>query len=83
MATIIYKCQQSGMGKCDGTGWHVQTYHAPTGIQWSEQECPKYASKTEAQASCLGDSGLDRYYGALALGYRGSEALVIARRETR
>jgi hypothetical protein len=35
--------------------WIVQTYHGPTGMPWSDQECPHYQTRAEARVA------LDRY----------------------
>ena len=47
----IYPCSAlASRGSCPGTGrgWHVQTYHSPTGSPWWEDETPWYRSKTLA-----------------------------------
>jgi hypothetical protein len=43
----IHRCQQYGVGSCDGRGWHRYTYH-PGGTMWAEELRPKYATKREA-----------------------------------
>ena len=30
--------------------WYVQTYHSPTGMAWSDEECPHYDTIAEAKA---------------------------------
>jgi len=46
----IFRCEQLGVGQCDGKGWHVQTFHDLTGVPWSEKECPKFPTFAAAKA---------------------------------
>lgn len=55
-ARQVYRCTQLNIGECDGKGWHRITHHHPTGIRWSEENQPKYATKAEAIAAVLLDS---------------------------
>ena len=32
-----------GTGRHRG-GWYIQTYHSPTGMPWSDEECPHFDS---------------------------------------
>ena len=29
--------------------WYIQTYHSPTGMPWSDEECPHYATLAQAR----------------------------------
>ena len=47
----VHRCQQYGIGSCNGKGWHVYTYHEATGILWAEEYRPKFATKAEAMSA--------------------------------
>jgi hypothetical protein len=49
MGQVIRRCGQYGIGDCNGKGWHIRTYHYPSGIQWAEEEQPKFSSLQAAK----------------------------------
>ena len=50
MTREIFRCTLLNVLSCYGKGWHRQTYHH-TGNPWSEEHCPLYPTKREAQAA--------------------------------
>lgn len=51
-AAQVHPCGQTGIGRCNGKGWHRYTYHH-TGIMWAEEYRPKYPTKREAVEAVL------------------------------
>lgn len=49
MGHIIRDCYQTGIGRCTGKGWYVQTHHHPSDIPYTEELCPHYSSLIAAQ----------------------------------
>lgn len=47
----IYPCSQTGIGRCNGRGWHIQSYHKPSGLPWAEGEGRPYGTLDEAKAA--------------------------------
>ena len=43
----VHKCQQYGIGRCTGKGWHIWTYHT-SGVMYAEELRPWYPTKREA-----------------------------------
>jgi hypothetical protein len=46
----VSKCSLIGVGKCQGKGWHVETYHGPTGQPLERQHTPWFPTRREAVA---------------------------------
>lgn len=47
----IFSCEQTGIGRCTGTGWHVEQFHEPTNLPFAEEYCAHYPSLREARES--------------------------------
>ena len=51
MERRIFACEQYRMGRCSGSGWHVETFHEPTNMPYGEQHTPWFATIGEAKAA--------------------------------